>query len=137
IDPDVKYDVQRMLSDYVSATDAEGGSVAVMDVQTGELYALANDSTFNPNKPETISSENSNNTAVTTPFEPGSVAKIITAAGVINYGLTKPQSVYQVPDHGDSADRVIRDARNHMQLPFTTAGIFGTSSNVGTRHQSW
>jgi len=132
IDPEVQYEVQRMLSDYVSATDAEGGSAAVMDVQTGELYALANDSTFNPNDPETISSENSNNTAVTTPFEPGSVAKIITAAGVINYGLTKPQSVYQVPDHVEIADRVIRDAWNHMELPFTTAGIFGKSSNVGT-----
>src|SRR5699024_5271696 len=67
-----------------------------------------------------------------TPYEPGSVAKIITAAGVINYGVTEPQSVHEVPDHIKIADRVIHDAWNHMDLPFTTAGIFGKSSNVGT-----
>lgn len=132
IDPDVQYSVQRMLSNYVSATDAKGGSAAVMDVKTGELYALANDDTFDPSKPDTISTKKANNTAVTTPYEPGSVAKLITAAGVINYDVSKPQSVHEVPDHVKIADRVIHDAWGHMELPFTTAGIFGKSSNVGT-----
>lgn len=132
IDSDVQYVVQRMLADYVAKTDADGGSAVVMDVNTGEVYSLANAKTFNPNKPSTFTPERTNNGAVTTPFEPGSVAKLITAAGVIEHGVTKPGDVHMVPDHIKIADRVVGDAWQHMRLPFTTTGIFGKSSNVGT-----
>lgn len=132
IDSDVQYVVQRMLADYVAKTHADGGSAVVMDVKTGEVHALANAKTFNPNKPSTFTPERTNNGAVTTPFEPGSVAKLITAAGVIEHDVTKPQELHQVPDHIEIADRTISDAWQHTTLPFTTTGIFGKSSNVGT-----
>lgn len=132
IDSDVQYKVQQMLADYVAKSRADGGSVVVLDAQTGEVYALANDKTFNPNKPKTFTPERTDNSAVTTPFEPGSVAKIITASGVIEYGISDPQDVHMVPDHIKIADVVIHDAWQHMTLPFTTTGIFAKSSNVGT-----
>ena len=132
IDSDVQYRVQQMLADYVAKSHADGGSAVVLDAKTGEVYALANDATFNPNKPKTFTPELTNNSAVSTPYEPGSVAKVITASGVIEYGISKPQDVHTVPDHIQIADRVIHDAWQHMTLPFTTTGIFAKSSNVGT-----
>lgn len=132
IDSDVQYMVQQMLADYVAKSHADGGSAVVMDTKTGQVYALANDRTFNPNDPSTFKPELLNNQAVTTPFEPGSVNKIITAAATIEHNIAKPQDKIMVPDHIRVADRVINDAWNHMTLPFTTTGVFAKSSNVGT-----
>ncbi|MBL3940374.1 penicillin-binding transpeptidase domain-containing protein, partial [Bacteroides thetaiotaomicron] len=72
------------------------------------------------------------NDPVSSPFEPGSVAKIITAAGVIEDGLSTPDEVLQVPGSIDMAGVTVRDAWDHGVVPYTTTGVFGKSSNVGT-----
>ncbi|MHA6554866.1 penicillin-binding transpeptidase domain-containing protein, partial [Corynebacterium pyruviciproducens] len=70
--------------------------------------------------------------AVSNPFEPGSVAKIITAAAAIEDGKTTPDEVLQVPGTIDMAGVTVRDAWEHGTEAFTTTGVFGKSSNVGT-----
>jgi cell division protein FtsI (penicillin-binding protein 3) len=69
---------------------------------------------------------------VTTPFEPGSVNKIITMAAALDSGLVNPMSVKDVPDSIKIADRTIHDAWTHPTQRFTLTGILARSSNVGT-----
>ncbi|MGK3203018.1 peptidoglycan D,D-transpeptidase FtsI family protein [Amycolatopsis sp. MEPSY49] len=132
IDSDLQYEVQRQLSDYVRQSHAKGGQAVVLDAKTGEVYALANDTTFDPNDQSTWTPDDLNNPAVTTPFEPGSVNKVVTATGAIDYGIATPESTIQVPGALQVADKTVHDAWTHGTQTFTTAGIFAKSSNIGT-----
>src|SRR5690606_41406090 len=67
-----------------------------------------------------------------TPYEPGSVNKVITAAGAIEDGIVQPDTVLQVPGSIKVADRVIGDAWEHGTVPMTFTGVLAKSSNVGT-----
>ncbi|GAA2355964.1 penicillin-binding protein 2 [Saccharopolyspora halophila] len=129
IDSDVQFMVQRGLNDYARRANARSASAVVLDAKTGEVYALANDKTFDPRGPW---NNNIGNPAVTTPFEPGSVNKVITAAGAIENGVVKPEDVLQVPGKIEVADRTVGDAWPHGTIPLTFTGVLGKSSNVGT-----
>ncbi|MER7011242.1 penicillin-binding protein 2 [Saccharopolyspora sp. NPDC000359] len=129
IDSDVQFMLQRELADYAREAGAKNASAVVLDARTGEVYALANDKTFDPNGSW---GENTGNPAVTTPYEPGSVAKLITAAGAIEKGVVKPDTVLQVPGSIKVADRTVGDAWPHGTVPMTFTGVMGKSSNVGT-----
>ncbi|MEV6903574.1 penicillin-binding protein 2 [Amycolatopsis sp. NPDC051372] len=132
IDSDLQYELQRQLSDYVAQSHAKGGQAVIMDSKTGEIYALADDKTFNPNDQSTFQDELLNDRAVTTPYEPGSVNKIVTATAAIDEGIATPQSTIAVPGEIKIADRTVHDAWVHGTQNFTTTGIFAKSSNVGT-----
>ncbi|MQA61104.1 MAG: cell division protein FtsI [Actinophytocola sp.] len=132
LDSDLQYDLQQRLSDYVGKTRAKGGSAVIMDARTGEVYALANDKTFDPENVGSAPEAEMNNRAVTTPYEPGSVNKVVTAAAALEHGVTTPDARLRVPGRIEIADRVVRDAWPHGTLNFTTTGIFAKSSNVGT-----
>lgn len=132
LDSDVQYALQSQLSAYVAQSHAKGGSAVIMDAKTGEIYGLADDRTFDPNDPSTYTTDLMNNTAVTTPYEPGSVNKIITATAAIDTGVTTPESVNQVPGSLKVADHTVHDAWTHGTVQFTTTGIFAKSSNIGT-----
>jgi cell division protein FtsI (penicillin-binding protein 3) len=133
IDSDLQYEVQRQLTDYVQQSHAKGGQAVVLDAKTGEVYALANDKTFDPNDRSTFAdAEAMNDRAVTTPFEPGSVNKLVTATGAIEYGVATPESTVQVPGSLQVADKTVHDAWTHGTQTFTTTGIFAKSSNIGT-----
>ncbi|MFC4856264.1 peptidoglycan D,D-transpeptidase FtsI family protein [Actinophytocola glycyrrhizae] len=131
IDADLQYFLQQALADYVGRARARGGSAVIMDARNGEVYALANDKTFDPSTagwdPEAMG-----NPAVSNAYEPGSVNKIVTALCAIDQNITSPLDVHQVNGSIPVADRVVHDAWNHGPLPLTTTGIFAKSSNVGT-----
>ncbi|MGX7829439.1 peptidoglycan D,D-transpeptidase FtsI family protein [Actinokineospora sp. 24-640] len=131
IDADLQFYLQQKAGEYAKRSGAESVSVVVLDAKTGEVYGLANDRAFDPTAgrwdPKLMT-----NPAVTTPYEPGSVNKVVTAMAAIEYGLTTPGEVHPVPGSTKVADRVIRDAWTHGRLNMTTTGIFGKSSNVGT-----
>lgn len=131
IDSDLQYVVQQKLSQYVQKTGAVMGSAVVLDAHTGEVYALANDNTFNPNDPSTITPKNVGDPAVTTPFEPGSVNKIVTAAAAIDEGLVTPTSIVDVPPQFQNGDKIVKDDWNHPDWKMTVTGIFAKSSNIG------
>lgn len=133
IDSDVQYVLQNQLSDYVQKSHARGGQAVIMDAKTGEIYALADDKTFNPNDSSTYTNDLMNDKAVTTPYEPGSVNKVIDATAVIDAGLVKPDTELQVPDSIQIAPgQVVHDAWSHPTQNFTVTGVFAKSSNVGT-----
>ncbi|WP_291419053.1 penicillin-binding protein 2 [Actinophytocola sp.] len=132
IDADLQYYLQQALAAYVAKSQAKGGSAVVLDARTGEVYALANDKSFDPTDPKGFDTKEMGNPAVSTPYEPGSVNKVVTALCTIQEGVSEPDDVHQVPDSIRVADRTIGDAWDHGTLPFTTTGIFAKSSNVGT-----
>jgi cell division protein FtsI (penicillin-binding protein 3) len=105
----------------------------VLDAKTGEVLAMSNDNTFDPSQ-DIGRQENRElgNLPVSSPYEPGSVNKIVTAASVIEFGLTNPDEVLQVPGAIDMGGVNVHDAWEHGVMPYTTTGIFGKSSNVGT-----
>ncbi|MFF0144817.1 cell division protein FtsI (penicillin-binding protein 3) [Amycolatopsis sulphurea] len=132
LDSDVQYELQRQLSDYVAQSNAKGGQAVIMDAKTGEVYGLADAKTFNPNDPATLQDELLNDRPVTTPYEPGSVNKVVTATAAIDSGIASPTSTLQVPGSIKIADRTVHDAWVHGTQTFTTTGVFAKSSNVGT-----
>ncbi|GAA5167987.1 penicillin-binding protein 2 [Pseudonocardia eucalypti] len=132
LDADLQYTVQQQLTAYTAAHGAKNGSAVVLDAKTGEVRALANSNTFDPRNIADANSAQMGNAAVTTPFEPGSVNKIVTMAAALESGLATPDSVTDVPDHIKVADRVVHDAWEHPAERFTLTGILARSSNVGT-----
>jgi len=132
IDADLQFFLQRKAAEFAQRSQSKSVSVVVMDAKTGEVYALANDKTFDPTAPGGVDPKDMANPAVTTPFEPGSVNKIVTAMGALEYGVTTPDAVLSVPGSLKVADRVVADAWDHGRINLTTTGVFAKSSNVGT-----
>jgi len=132
IDADVQYFLQQALADYVGHVGAKGGSAVILDAHTGEVYALANDKSFDPTNPQGYELKDMGNPAVSNPYEPGSVNKVVTALSTIDYGLATPETRLEVPYTYKMADRTIHDAWEHGTLPLTVTGVFAKSSNVGT-----
>lgn len=133
LDSDLQYYVQQQVQLAKDDSGARSASAVVLDAKTGQVLAMANDNTFNPtHPPQKWANEDLDNPAVTRPFEPGSVNKIVTAAAALENGVTTPDEVHRVPGHLTMDGVTVGDAWEHGILPLTTTGIFGKSSNVGT-----
>ncbi|WP_084487635.1 peptidoglycan D,D-transpeptidase FtsI family protein [Nocardia sienata] len=125
--------VQQQVQQAKDRSGAKSASAVVLDAKTGQVLAMANDNTFNPALgPQHWDPAGLDNPSVTQPFEPGSVNKVVTAAAAVEYGLTTPEEVHQVPGRIDMSGVTVGDAWEHDVTPYTTTGIFGKSSNVGT-----
>ncbi|WP_343710276.1 penicillin-binding protein 2 [Mycobacterium sp.] len=133
IDDDVQFYVQQQVQQAKNLSGARNVSAVVLDAKTGEVLAMSNDNTFDPSQDIGRQGDRQmGNLAVSSPFEPGSVNKIITASSVIEYELSNPDEVLQVPGSIDMGGVTVHDAWNHGVMPYTTTGVFGKSSNVGT-----
>jgi cell division protein FtsI (penicillin-binding protein 3) len=132
LDSDLQYTVAQMLTDYARRYRAKGASAVVLDARTAEVYAMVNDVTFDPNNLAAATPELLGNPAVSAPFEPGSVNKVVTAAAAIESGVVTPDTPLQVPGELRIADRTVRDAWPHGTLNLTFTGVLARSSNVGT-----
>ncbi|BBY30536.1 peptidoglycan D,D-transpeptidase FtsI family protein [Mycolicibacterium sediminis] len=133
IDDDIQFYVQQQVQQAKNLSGAKNVSAVVLDAKTGEVLAMSNDNTFDPSQDLGRQEDRElGNLSVTSPFEPGSVNKIVTAASAIEYGLTNPDEVLQVPGSIDMGGVTVRDAWSHGVMPYTTTGVFGKSSNVGT-----
>ncbi|CAJ1497047.1 penicillin-binding protein 2 [[Mycobacterium] kokjensenii] len=133
IDDDIQFHVQQQVQQAKNVSGAHDVTAVVLDARTGEVLAMAGDNTFDPSQDIGRQEDRQlGNLAVSTPFEPGSVNKIVTAASVLEYGLGQPDEVLQVPGSINVADVTVRDAWVHGVAPYTMTGIFGKSSNVGT-----
>ncbi|MGE2713713.1 peptidoglycan D,D-transpeptidase FtsI family protein [Mycolicibacterium litorale] len=133
IDDDIQFYVQQQVQMAKDASGAKNVSAVVLDAKTAEVLAMSNDNTFDPSQ-DIGRQENRQigNLPVSSPFEPGSVNKIVTAAAAIEYGLTNPDEVLQVPGSIHMGGVTVGDAWEHGTMPYTTTGVFGKSSNVGT-----
>ncbi|AZA08922.1 Penicillin-binding protein PbpB [Corynebacterium pseudopelargi] len=135
LDLDLQTYVQQQVEQAVANSGAKSASAVVLDAKTAKVMAMANSATINPNgdiEKQLERGKTFANTTISAPFEPGSVAKVITAAGAIEDKKTTPDEVLQVPGSIDMAGVNVRDAWVHDVAPYTTTGVFGKSSNVGT-----
>ena len=130
IDEVLQYLAERELRAAVKANRAAGGSVVIMDPHTGEILALANEPTFNPNAFRESAEAERRNRAVQDLYEPGSTFKVVTASAAIEEGVMSPADPIDV-----SAglirigSRIIEDVHRYGTLSF--AEVIVKSSNVG------
>ena len=108
---------------------AKAGAVVVLDAKTGEVLAMVNLPTYNPNNPVNIKGK-TRNRAITDMFEPGSTMKPITAAAALEFGDYTPTTKIQTaPGMMSIGPATIHDAHPHGVL--TVAQVIQKSSNVG------
>ena len=133
IDNDIQYHVQQQVELAKNNAGARTVAAVVLDAKTGEVLAMANDNTFDPSQDIGRQEDRQlGNPAVSSPFEPGSVNKVVTAASLIEFGLSTPDEVLSVPGSINMGGVEIHDAWEHGIMQYTTTGVFGKSSNVGT-----
>jgi cell division protein FtsI (penicillin-binding protein 3) len=131
IDSKIQYLAYSHLKATVTESKAKGGGVVVLDTRTGEILALVNWPTYNPNNRARLSGEQLRNRAVTDTFEPGSTLKPFTVALGLEKGKYRYDSVVDVSPGRITVGRaVISDIHPHKEL--TVAQIVQKSSNVGT-----
>jgi cell division protein FtsI (penicillin-binding protein 3) len=133
LDNDIQFYVQQQVQLARDVSGARNVSAVVLDAKTGQVLAMANDDTFDPSQDIGRQADKQiGNLPVSSPFEPGSVNKVVTAASVIEFGLSNPDEVLSVPGSINMGGVNVRDAWAHGVMPYTTTGVFGKSSNVGT-----
>ena len=132
INSDLQWFAQNALAQKVIQTQALSGTVVVQNARTGELLAVASYPTFDPNSPGQ-SQENWTNKAFSEVYEPGSTAKVMTAAAALEEGVVTPSTVVEVPNRIWRADsREFKDSHDHPTEYLTFAGVLAQSSNIGT-----
>lgn len=132
IDKDIQYEAQLEIAKAVKTWKAKSGSIIVMNPKNGEIYAMATAPGFNPNKYGKAKAERIRNRPITDAYEPGSTAKSLTAAAVIERGLYTPKSTFQLPPTIRVADRTIKESHGRGAVKWSLTKIVTNSSNVGT-----
>jgi cell division protein FtsI (penicillin-binding protein 3) len=128
----VQWYAQRVLRTAVQGARAESGAAIALDTRTGEILALADYPSYDANKPGDANQNDLGSRALSNVYEPGSVEKVLTMAGLIDKGLVSPHTRVRVPKQLPVADRVIHDYFDHGTLRLTLAGVIAKSSNIGT-----
>jgi cell division protein FtsI (penicillin-binding protein 3) len=134
IDKDIQGALESYLKEAVTHHQAFRGGAGVMDAETGEIFAIANYPTYDPNKATQYPLENRKLAFVTDPFEPGSIFKTLTITSALENKIAKPETKFyceggrmRVQNHW------ISEAETHEKFEWlTVADILKFSSNVGT-----
>ncbi|GGO82539.1 penicillin-binding protein 3 [Marinobacterium nitratireducens] len=130
IDLRLQYLAYRELKAAVQVHGADGAAAVVLDAHTGEVLALVNQPSYNPNDRSELHSSALRNRALTDVFEPGSPMKSLTVAAALMSGQYRPDTPIDVsPGYIRVKGHTIRDHRNYKELDLT--GIITKSSNVG------
>lgn len=133
LNADLQFKAQQAITDQVAATGSDSGTIVAMNAKTGEILAMAESSTVDPNDPGATPDLLGSSNAVASQFEPGSTAKIITMAAAIETGLVDPYSQFDVPYQYTTANgQTFKDSHEHAGMHLTTTGILAQSSNTGT-----
>jgi len=130
IDSKVQFFAYQKVRDAVLENRARAGSVVVLDSTTGEVLALANYPSYEPERRQNLTGEQLRNRALTDMFEPGSTMKPITVAMALEAGRVTPQTVIETgPGRFNIGGFTISDTHNYGSL--TVEGVIQKSSNVG------
>jgi cell division protein FtsI (penicillin-binding protein 3) len=132
IDQNLQYEAEKEIARAAQASGAKSGSIVVMNPSNGEILAMANYPTFDPNEPPVPgeSTEGRSNLAITTPFEPGSVFKVITLAAALETTSLRPESMINCGNGTfKMMGRVIHDTHSYGVL--SMADVLAHSSNIG------
>ena len=130
IDRRIQYLAYRELKSVMQEHNARAASAVVLDVKTGEVLAMVNQPSFNPNNRQQLRSGDMRNRAVTDVFEPGSTMKPFIAAAALQSGRYRPETpVSTSPGWFRVGVNTVRDVHDYGQLD--VAGVIRKSSNVG------
>lgn len=130
IDERLQYIAYRELKVAVSENDADGGTVVMMDARTGEVLAMANQPSYNPNNRAGLDPAGLRNQAMVDVFEPGSVMKPLAMSALLETGRFPADTVVDTSPGWMRIDHyTIRDVTNNGRL--SLAGILRRSSNIG------
>jgi cell division protein FtsI (penicillin-binding protein 3) len=130
IDEKIQYIAERELETVMAQSHAESGTIIVENPHTGEILALANRPTFNPNLSREITAERLKNHAVSDVYEPGSTFKIVTVSAALEEKLTRPNELFDC----QMGSIVINGMRIRDHKPFgllPVSDIIAKSSDVG------
>jgi cell division protein FtsI (penicillin-binding protein 3) len=128
LDEPLQFEVTTDLSRQIKATDATGGVAIVEDRRTGGILAMVDLVT----EPDGDVVPSTQNLAVTSVYQPGSVMKLVTISGALQEGLIAPSSVFTVPDEITLGGWTFDDADYHPTEQLTATKILAESSNIGT-----
>ena len=130
IDLRLQYLSYRTLKAAIQQYKAESGSIVILDIVTGEVLAMVNQPTYNPNDRAQYSAERYRNRAITDIFEPGSSIKPLILAAALDSGRYRASSIVDTaPGYVVVGSKKIEDPRNLGRISLTT--ILSRSSNVG------
>ncbi len=131
IDKNIQYIAEKELEQAIHDTRAIAGTVIVENPHTGEILALANRPTFNPNLRKQITPSALTNRAVSYIYEPGSTFKLVTISAALEEKLTNPDEVFDCQMGSIAYNGMrIRDSKPHGLLPVW--GVLAESSDVGS-----
>ena len=131
IDKNIQYIAEKELEQAIHDTQAIAGTVIVENPHTGEILALTNRPTFNPNLRKQITSGALTNRAVSYIYEPGSTFKLVTIAAALDENLTNPDEIFDCQMGSIVYNGMrIRDSKAHGLLPVW--GVLSKSSDVGS-----
>ena len=129
LDEKIQYVAERELDAAIAQTHAIAGTAIVMNPNNGEILALANWPTFNPNKASEAPTEARMDRAVSALYEPGSTFKLITLAAAFNEGITRPDEVFDC----ENGSVLVAGHRIHDHKRFGLLNRFADSRGVERR----
>ncbi|MEJ7793953.1 MAG: penicillin-binding protein 2 [Nocardioides sp.] len=132
LDLDLQWYTQRVLRQTVEDARADSGFAVVLDSQTGEILSLADHPTFDASDPLVSDKEDLGSRAMNDVYEPGSVEKVLTVAGLLDAGKVTPRTRLRIGPELRRDGRVINDWFPHGNIRLTMAGVIAKSSNIGT-----
>ncbi|MFC9928902.1 peptidoglycan D,D-transpeptidase FtsI family protein [Streptomyces sp. NPDC127190] len=132
IDRDIQWAAQNAITEQVQKSRADRGYVIVQDTRTGQILAMANSPGFDPNDLSKADAEAMGNAAVQDAYEPGSTAKVMSMAAVIQENAATPLTHVVVPNRLHRGDRLFQDDVDHGTWYLTLNGVLAKSSNIGT-----
>ncbi|MDQ0850819.1 cell division protein FtsI (penicillin-binding protein 3) [Arthrobacter sp. B3I9] len=132
LNSDLQYFAQQAIQSQRDKLGAEWGVIIVSDIKTGNIIAMADTNTPDPNDPGRSAPEDRGVRAVTAAYEPGSVEKMITASALIEEGKASPLDTFTIPPTYTVDGQTFSDAFVHGTEKRTLAGILGWSMNTGT-----
>jgi cell division protein FtsI (penicillin-binding protein 3) len=132
INSDLQYFAQQAIQSQSDKLGAEWGTIIVMDAKTGNLIAMADTNSPDPNDPGRVAAKDRGVRSVTAAYEPGSVEKMITAAALIEEGKSSPLDTFTLPPSYTVDGQTFSDSFAHGTEERTLAGILGWSMNTGT-----
>ena len=133
IDKGLQYEVEKNLKSTIQELQATAGTVIIAEVQTGEILALANYPSYNPNFPKQAYPDQRRNRAITDSYEPGSIYKPFLLALALENGKSPKSKVYCEKGLFTVGDRKISEAETHEKYEWLTLQeILKFSSNIGS-----
>ncbi|MCG7211110.1 penicillin-binding protein 2 [Streptomyces arenae] len=132
IDRDIQWAAQNAITEQVKKSKADRGYVVVQDTRTGQILAMADSPGFDPNDLSTADAEAMGNAALQDAYEPGSTAKVMSMAAVLERNVATPLTHVVVPNRLHRGDRLFKDDVDHDTWYLTLNGVLAKSSNIGT-----